>query len=205
MNVLVLGVIPSPIAPILERYGCYVVECSAPIDVEYLRAHSVDFAVSYRYRLIIRKPIIDYLNGKIINLHISFLPWNRGADPNLWSFLEDTPKGVTIHYIDEGMDTGEIIAQKEVIFGTANETLATTYDRLNAEIIALFKDYWPLIMRGQAPRRRQPLEGSIHTIREKEQFGHLFAEKGWNTPVMDLIGKALINPLIRSGRGDKER
>lgn len=200
MNVLVLGIIPSPLTSILGKYGCRVIECFDPIDVEYLQAHSVDFGVSYRYRYIIKKQVIEYLKGKIINLHISFLPWNRGADPNLWSFLEDTPKGVTIHYIDKGLDTGDIIAQKEVIFDTTNETLTTTYNRLNTEIIALFDEYWPLIMHDKAPRRKQPLEGSFHTIREKERFMYLLAEKGWNTPVKGIIGKAFEQSFKR-GQG----
>ncbi len=58
----------------------------------------------------------------IINLHISFLPWNRGAHPNFWSFYDDTPKGVTIHLIDEGIDTGAIIYQKEITFDRNEKT-----------------------------------------------------------------------------------
>ena len=54
---------------------------------------------------------------KIINLHISYLPWNKGASPNLWSVVEETKKGVSIHYVDSTLDTGEIIVQKELDFG----------------------------------------------------------------------------------------
>lgn len=191
MNALVLGVIPSPLIPILEEHDCRVVECADPIDVEYLKSSSIEFAVSYRYRHIIQKPIIEYLSGNIINLHASLLPWNRGSDPNLWSFLENTPRGVTIHYVDEGLDTGDIIAQKEVVFGTSTETLATTYDRLNVEIVELFRLQWPLIMQSEADRRKQPFGGSFHKVKDKEQFAHLLAENGWDTPVEKLIGKAL--------------
>jgi methionyl-tRNA formyltransferase len=191
MNVLVLGIRPSPLTPILEKHGCRVVECEGPIDVKYLKSHAIEFAVSYRYRHIIRKPIIEYLRWNVINLHVSLLPWNRGADPNLWSFLEDTPKGVTIHYIDEGIDTGDIIAQKEVVFDTSNETLATTYDRLNAEILELFRSHWPLIMQIKAYRRKQPFGESFHKTKDKEQFMHLLAKNGWDTPVEKLVGKAL--------------
>ena len=193
MNVLVLGIIPSPLIPILELAGCRVTECADPIDVEYLRALSVDIAVSYRYRHIIRKPVIEYLQGMIINLHISFLPWNRGADPNLWSFLEATPKGVTIHYIDDGIDTGDIIAQKEVAIDTPGETLATTYRTLNADILELFKRQWPLIMKGEASRQVQPPGGSIHRVRDKKRFEHLLTANGWDTPVEKIMGQALVN------------
>ena len=50
-----------------------------------------DYLISYSYRYILPGVVLNYFNGKAINLHISLLPWNRGADPNIWSFLEDTP------------------------------------------------------------------------------------------------------------------
>ncbi len=198
MNILVLGTTKSSLTPILWDHKCRVVQRTDPIDREFLEASAIDFAVSYRYRHLVRKPVIDYLKGNIINLHISLLPWNRGADPNLWSFLEDTSKGVSIHYMDEGIDTGDIVAQKEVIFErTANETLATTYEKLNVEIIELFKEYWPLIMQCKASRRKQIPGGSFHGVKDKRKFEHLLAQKGWDTPVKEIMGKGLINSETR--------
>ncbi|MCD4652232.1 MAG: formyl transferase [Candidatus Cloacimonetes bacterium] len=193
MTILVLGVIPSPLTPIIENHCLNVIECADPISTEYLRTHSVEFAVRYRYRHIIQKAVIDCLNGNIINLHISLLPWNRGADPNLWSFLEDTPKGVSIHYIDEGIDTGDIVAQKELFFNNDAETLASTYKKLNVEILELFKIYWEPIINGTIDRKKQTQTGSFHKISDKETFQFLIADKGWKTPVGNLVGKALVN------------
>ena len=193
MTILVLGVIPSPLTSKIENHGLNVIECADPIDTEYLQTHSVEFAVSYRYRHIIQKAVIDNLNGNIINLHVSFLPWNRGADPNLWSFLEDTPKGVSIHYIDEGIDTGDIIAQKELLFNNDAETLASTYKKLNDEILELFKMYWEPIINGNTDRKKQMQTGSFHKISDKKTFQFLITDKGWETPVGNLVGKALVN------------
>ena len=190
MNVLILGVIPSPLKPIVEGSDCNVLITDQKITVGFLRTHAVDFAVSYRYRHIIKKDIIDYLNGQIINLHISFLPWNRGADPNLWSFLENTPKGVTIHYIDEGIDTGDIIVQQTVGFDLEHDTLATSYFKLNEAIIQLFSDSWFLIKEGKIGGKRQPSGGTFHRESDKERYQLLISKKGWETPVKDLIGRA---------------
>ena len=137
MNVLNLGIISSPLTPIIAASGCQVIEYSDEIDLLFLKNNAIDFVVSYRYKHVIRKKVIRYLPQKIINLHISLLPWNKGADPNLWSLLEDTPKGVSIHYIDDGIDTGDIIYQKELIFDEENDTLASSYTKLNDEIIEL--------------------------------------------------------------------
>ena len=191
MNVLILGLVPFPLRPIIEKSGCSVFESNHPAEVEYLQDHSIDCVVSYRYRYLIRQPIIEYTAGNIINLHISLLPWNRGADPNLWSFLEDTPKGVTIHYIDEGLDTGDIIAQRAVVFDVEKETLATSYHKLNKALIDLFEEQWALIIHGRAKRRKQPLGGSYHRAADKKKFEHLLSSHGWDTPVKELIRKAL--------------
>ena len=193
MNVLLVGNIPSPLTPILRENGCRVIGHDCPIDLEFLSKQSVDFAVSYGYRYIVRKPVIEFLNGRIINLHISLLPWNRGADPNLWSFLEDTPKGVTIHYMDEGLDTGDIIAQKEVFFEPEGETLATTYKKLSDEIVNLFSQQWTFIMRGEIRRQQQPSGGSFHRTKDRNNFEYLLSEKRWDTPIETLIGKAVQN------------
>jgi len=191
MNVLVIGRMPSPITPIIRDSGRRVSESDVPIDVDYLQINAIEFIVSYGYRHIIQSAVIEHLRDRIVNLHISLLPWNRGADPNLWSFLEDTPKGVTIHCVDEGLDTGDIIVQKEIFFYPNGETLASTYEQLNQEIIGLFKQHWPDIAIGEAPRRRQPSGGSFHRTSDKERFLHLIAEQGWDTPVEELVGRAL--------------
>ncbi len=191
MKVLLLGPFHSPLIPVLRDCGCDVREWFEPLDVEFLGNKEIDFAISYRYRHILKKEVIEHLQGKIINLHISFLPWNRGADPNLWSFLEDTPKGISIHYIDEGLDTGDIIAQNAVYFDTCGETLATTYKKLNTEILRLFAEQWPLIMSGKSQRQAQPSGGSYHRLRDKDRYLYLLADKGWDTPVEKLVGIAL--------------
>lgn len=189
MKVLLLSIKPSPLRPIIEKNNHSVIELSSPIDLEFVKQSRIDFAVSYRYRHIIRRPIIEYLKGNIINLHISLLPWNRGADPNLWSFLDNTPKGITIHYIDDGIDTGDIIVQKEIFFDEDKETLATSYEALNHKIIELFNEQWLSIISGKTPGYRQPHSGTYHQAKDKKPFENLLNDLSWNTPVRQLIGK----------------
>src|SRR4249920_3718709 len=79
------------------------------LTAEDLRMVQPELVISYSYKHILKQEVLDVLPAKFINLHISFLPFNRGADPNAWSFLEDTPKGVSIHLIDHGVDTGRVL------------------------------------------------------------------------------------------------
>ena len=144
--------------------------CEERIDLMSVMAYAPEIIVSYNYNFLIRKDVIDYMRGNIINLHISLLPWNRGFSPNIWSFIDNTPKGVTIHYIDEGLDTGDVIVQKEMIFCEEEETFATTYNRLNEEIQELFKRNWEQIKHGQIGGVHQSGEGSYHTMKDLKEL-----------------------------------
>lgn len=185
MKILFLGYSDSPLIQFLQKSGDEIFMVTDRIDASFLEKIRPDFIISYGYRYIIKQDIIDMYPNKIINLHISYLPWNRGADPNFWSFIDHTPKGVTIHYIDEGIDTGDIIAQKEVLF-SKTETLKTSYEKLQKEIQELFCFYWEGIRNGTYVSKKQEGEGSFHKIKDKESLLHLFT-RGWDTPTAVLV------------------
>lgn len=188
MNILLLGPYREYIIGFLRTFNDVVIHQEEKVDEYQLIKENMDFIISYGYRFLIPKRVVEHYTGKIINLHISYLPWNRGADPNLWSFLEDTPKGVTIHYIDEGLDTGDIIAQQKIFF-LEDETLSTSYQKLTNEIESLFKKVWPEIRVRKNKRIIQSEKGSYHNSRDKEKYTHLLYA-GWNTPVHHLIRAA---------------
>lgn len=176
----------------LLEQGEWVVLTDQPITVDWLRSEQITFIISYGYQHIIRPEVLTYLQGRAINLHISYLPWNRGADPNAWSFIDDTPKGVTIHCIDAGIDTGDIIDQVRLFEDWAGQperavgqTLATTYEALNHAIQMLFKKRWQAIREGQFSRMPQPAGGSSH---RRVDFSVYQAQltQGWDTPVTEL-------------------
>ncbi|MFX1570629.1 MAG: formyltransferase family protein [Promethearchaeota archaeon] len=181
MNILFL----SPhkhLIEFIESFGDEVIQTVDPLTDKIL--NEIDFIVSYGYRHIIKKPILDKFKGRAINLHISYLPWNRGADPNLWSFLEDTPKGVTIHYLDDGIDTGDIIAQTKIKI-YEDDTLKTTYQRLSETMENLFKAYWSDIRKKNIQSMPQL---TYHKSKDKIKYQN-FLIKGWDTPIKDIIGK----------------
>jgi len=152
---------------------------------EFIDSNSIGFLVSYGYRHILRKNILDLFTNNAINLHISYLPWNKGADPNFWSFVEDTPKGITIHYLDEGVDTGDIIVQEKVEFDTDHETLTTSYEKLQIAIQKLFKQNWQDIKSEKCKRQKQVGKGSLHKVKDKENLSHFLID-GWNTSLSVL-------------------
>ena len=97
----------------------------------------------------------------VINCHPGYLPWNRGTDPNVWPIVDGSPAGVTLHWMDAGLDTGPIIARQRVAVEPW-DTAGTLGHRLDAAMVALFARWWPIIRTGQGPRIPQPHGGSYH-------------------------------------------
>ncbi len=156
------------------------------INMDFLRKIKPYFMISYNYKFIIKQEIINYMKNNIINLHISLLPWNRGAYPNVWSFLEDTPKGVTIHIIDKGIDTGPILVQKEVYIDESTETLKSSYEKLHKEIQELFKLKWNDIKNKKLKITPQDSGGSIHYVKDFKKIEYLINDKGWDISIKEF-------------------
>jgi methionyl-tRNA formyltransferase len=154
----------------LADMGNEVVMYHDPVTVDVIRSLDPGIVISFNYRHIVKGDVIDLLGDRIINMHTSFLPWNKGASPNIWSFIDDTPKGVTIHRLEKGLDTGKIIVQKELTFDENTETLASTYSRLNEEIIRLLLDNWNMISSGDYELKDQVGEGSYHRTSDLKEL-----------------------------------
>ena len=76
--------------------------------IPFLQKTQIDLGILAWGPKIISKKLISLPEDGFINLHNSFLPFNRGKHPYFWTFIENCPYGVTIHKVDEGIDTGEI-------------------------------------------------------------------------------------------------
>lgn len=156
----------------LEDQGHDVVLRNTRIETQWCKDNAFDLAVSYTYRHILPQELIDALNNNVVNLHNSLLPWNRGADPNLWSIARETPRGVTLHYIDSELDKGYIIAQEFVddCFEESNETLTGSYYNLDKAAKAMFRkafkyyEYWPSL------KKKCCGKGSYHSINDGKRL-----------------------------------
>tara|TARA_B100000674_G_C37742696_1_gene869671 strand:+ start:209 stop:751 length:543 start_codon:yes stop_codon:yes gene_type:complete len=122
-----------------------------------------DFVISFGYQHIIKK--FSTLARPIINLHISYLPFNRGAHPNFWAHYDRTPSGVSIHEIDEGIDTGPVLFQKKINFNN-NESLESSYIKLHKEIEKLFIDNIVVIENNEYEKHQMSEIGTFHVKKE---------------------------------------
>jgi len=142
-----------------------------------------DLVVSYGYRHWIPTAWCRAFDGKAVNLHISYLPWNRGADPNLWSWVDGTTKGVSLHYVSPDFDRGDLVARIEVPMDPAEHTLRSSYELLSRSVEDLFFQYYMPLLQGLAPRKPQVGLGSYHRQEDKERIE---LPLGWDTPVSTL-------------------
>ncbi|MDR2884151.1 MAG: hypothetical protein LBV09_03490 [Deferribacteraceae bacterium] len=146
----------------LEAHNCYVYQTEEVLT----RSDQWDLVISFGYRHILSKKLIAELAAPIVNLHTSYLPYNKGAHPNFWAFYDNTPHGVTIHEIDEKLDTGAIIFQKQITFAPDENTFSKTYQRLFNEIETLFIDNIDTILSCKWIATPQEGRGTYHRASE---------------------------------------
>lgn len=141
--------------------------------------------LSVFFDYILRQRVLSLFPEGCINLHPSFLPFNRGQYPNVWSIVEGTPSGVTLHYIDEKIDTGDIVAQREVPIDDT-DTGESLYRKLEKACVDLFCDTWPLIVDGSASRFPQKKDGgTYHKAKDVQMIDEIDLEQQYKA--RDLI------------------
>ena len=148
----------------LINKGHDVVHQENKIDLNFSR--NFDFIISFGYRHLISSDITEHFGKKIINLHISFLPYGRGRHPVFWSFIENSPQGVTIHLIDKGLDTGDVLLQKLVLYKKNENTFRKTHKRCLIEIENLFKDNVNDILNCKIQPKKQKGKGTYHKAKD---------------------------------------
>lgn len=183
-NILFLGDDDSEVYRWLCAHGETMRRTSEPLQQRDLE--DVTHIVSHGYRHIIPATLLQGFGNRAVNLHISLLPWNRGADPNFWSFVDDTPKGVSIHVLSAELDKGELLAQRALQLDAENESFSSSYLQLQQAVTELFIEHWPAIKSGTASSESQAAGGSYHASADKQALSALLSD-GWDTNIADFL------------------
>ena len=156
-----------------------------PETLKAMAELKADVALSIFFGYILRTEFLDLFPKGCINLHPALLPYNRGAYPNVWSIIDGTPAGVTLHYIDQGVDTGDIIAQQEVPVDET-DTGKTLYSKLETASVELFVKTWPAIhMQQITPFPQSEANGTAHRLHDVEDIDQIELDKAYKAT--DLI------------------
>lgn len=153
-----------------------------PECVAYLKKYQADIIVVVAFGQILPREILDMPRFGCVNVHASLLPKYRGASPIQWAVINgERVTGVTTMRMDEGLDTGDIILQREVVLDQ-KETGGSLFDKLSEVGAALCVETLEAIEAGTAVYRRQDHEAATRTGLIRKEFGEI----DWCRPAREL-------------------
>jgi folate-dependent phosphoribosylglycinamide formyltransferase PurN len=127
---------------VARTYGFPVVTCSdqnSPRAVAQLKQWAPDLAI-FTGGNILRDEVLKVPRLGILNSHLALLPEIRGMSSPEWSLLCGVPIGITIHFMDSGVDTGPILLRREFACAEGCDSLADLRNKMIAEGIELIAE-----------------------------------------------------------------
>ena len=173
----------SPVRLRAEQLGIPVLtplRLTLPEEQERFRTLRADLVVVAAYGLLLPAPFLFEPVHGAVNVHPSLLPRHRGAAPVAAAILAgDAETGVTLMKMDEGLDTGPILASRDVPLLGAERTAPLT-DRLFALGGELLAEVLPSYVAGGVAPSRQPDQGATYTPRMTKAEGLI----DWSEPAV---------------------
>lgn len=149
---------PSPVKVFALERGLKVLQpekLRSPEAVAEVKAIAPDLIVTAAYGQILPKSVLDVPRFGCVNVHGSLLPRYRGGAPIQRAIINgESVTGVTLMYMAEGMDTGDMIDKVEVPI-TDEDTAGTMFEKLSVAGAQLLLEWLPRIEEGTAPRTPQ--------------------------------------------------
>ena len=176
---------PPPVKVLAQKHGIPVFQpgtLRTPQAAEQISGFHPDLIAVVAYGKILPKEILDIPPHGCINVHASLLPKYRGAAPIQWSVINGEPvTGVTTMYMDEGLDTGDILFQQEVEIGP-DETSGMLFDRLSVVGAELLVRTLDAVHTGNIERVKQGKDGESNAPMLKKEMSRI----DWNKPAAQI-------------------
>ncbi|GAB7053902.1 MULTISPECIES: methionyl-tRNA formyltransferase [unclassified Paenibacillus] len=176
---------PTPVKAEAEKHGIPVLQperLRSPESVDALSALQPELIVTAAYGQILPKSVLDLPRLGCINIHASLLPKYRGGAPIHYAVMNGDPvTGVTIMYMAEGLDTGEMISRIEVPIGD-QDTTGTMFEKLSIAGAKLLKETLPDLLSGRVravPQNDEEAVYSPNISREQERID-------WTKPALQI-------------------
>lgn len=147
-----------------------------------LDKYEADIYVVVAFGQILPKTLLEKPKYGCINVHASLLPKYRGAAPIQWAVIDgEEMSGVTIMRMDEGVDTGDMIAKTELVLAE-DETGGSLFDRLAKAGAALCVETMEKLKQGTATFEKQDELQATHAKMLTKQLGNI----DWNRPAVEI-------------------
>lgn len=169
----------------LEKFNEEVRVFTRKVSLAELLSSNVDFLISDRYPYKIESQVVNFFKGRAINLHGSYLPFNRGSYPNFFSFLENTPKGGSIHRVEESIDKGEILIRIEIKDIDKYKTFSGAWMAIQNAMTNALIENWFLIRDNGIIGFYPNEKGTFHYKSDFMRYEKLLPN-GWNTEITDF-------------------
>ncbi len=169
-----------------------------PAFLSALKSRQPDFALSAHFSEILGDVFLRIPRHGVANLHSAYLPYNRGHWPEVWSIVRGTPAGITLHYIERGIDTGPIIDQVCVPVRPEDtcESLARTLEGVGLELVIR---NWEALVRGLAPSRPQCEKFPINLHAHLDLISELHLDRTYTGRELIDVLRALTIPRLLKG------
>ena len=178
--------VAPPVKILAQEFGLPVFQPEKVRDLSFLdffQKLNPEMVVVVAFGQILPKVIIDHPSLQCLNIHPSLLPKYRGAAPINWPIIRgETKTGVTIMLMDEGMDSGDILLQRETDIGAA-ETYGDLHDRLAQLGATLLIKTIEQVAAGTAQQKPQDASGVTFAPRLKKETGKI----SWQNNVSDIV------------------
>ena len=145
------------------------------------------------YSMILKKQLLNIPKINTLNIHAGLLPKNRGCNPIQWGIInEDKYAGVSLHEVDEGIDTGAIIDQRKTLI-KINDTWVSITERIHSLISELIQENHENIVNNRWASQPQDDAKALYNRRRKPKDGLI----DWSLPTIAIYNlvRALIDPL----------
>lgn len=164
-------------------------------SIKKIRELKPDVILTVFWRFLVNQELIEIPKYGVINFHMGYLPFNRGANPNVWSIIENTTPGCTIHKINKDIDSGWILAQKKVDY-YPEDTAKDLYFRIFDNFLKLFKKKWIEIKKNKFKGKKIDInKGTIHYRKQFKNISKInLREKVYPLDLFNNIRAKMFDP-----------
>lgn len=165
-----------PVATDTELYEHLDGTAKRDYDVE-----NVDIVISFLYWKLVKRPLLDLPRIGALNVHPCPLPEFRGFAPYTFGILENYPHwGVSIHFMDEKLDTGDVVQVRRFEIDLSHETAFSLARRSQEQALLLFQEVVDSLLCGkELPRIPQRSAGRTFTKKDFERFRRIQPDDSW--------------------------
>ncbi|MWV45131.1 methionyl-tRNA formyltransferase [Paenibacillus sp. HJL G12] len=179
---------PTPVKEVALEHGIPVLQPQRmrnPEAVAELAAYKPDLIVTAAYGQILPKAVLDLPANGCVNVHGSLLPQYRGGAPIQRCIINgETETGITLMYMAEGLDTGDMIAQVKVAIDE-NDTSGTLFEKLSVAGAALLKEQMPRLSGGRLEAEVQDEQLATYAPNLKREDEKI----DWNASTRDIYNQ----------------